>query len=98
MSEAILKTLAIIIDRKDITPKYFAKKMWPDSPAWKNSHGCGNGSHKGGGMYQAAGGFLGKLRRTGLIDEYYDGITKIRTLTKKGREFIMLNTPPAKGE
>lgn len=60
--------------RKEIRPREFARRMWPDSPRWQVHVKCGpNGSHRGGGMYLAGGGYLGKLARLGLISRGRDG-------------------------
>ena len=65
---AQLRALAILRDHGPMMPKRFAERMWPDSPSWKKVVRCGaHGSHRGGGMYGAAGGFLGKLVRAGLV-------------------------------
>ena len=52
-----------------LTPKAFARAMWPDSPGWKSLTKCGNnGVTRGGAMPQAAGTLLGRLNRAGLIN------------------------------
>ena len=62
------KALLILHDHHGlIRPKIFAKAMWPDSPGWDRYAKCGDGVHKGGGMYVTAGCYLGKLVRTGLV-------------------------------
>lgn len=67
LTDSQARALSILAESGPIRPAAFAKAMWPDSPAWRRTAKCGpNGSHYGGGMYQAAGGFLGKLRRDGL--------------------------------
>lgn len=46
--------------------------MWPDSPGWGHSTKSGpKGAHKGGGMYLAGGGYMGKLDRLGYIGRTY---------------------------
>jgi len=61
------RALEIIRKNPGIRPREFAKLMWPDSPRWRNMAKCGYGVHQGGGMYLAAGGFMGKLNKLGLI-------------------------------
>jgi hypothetical protein len=66
MTKSQRKALEILRDHGPILPAAFAEKMWPDSPCWNRSYKCGAyGSHRGGAMYRAAGGFLGKLRKKG---------------------------------
>jgi DNA-binding transcriptional ArsR family regulator len=57
-----------VLEGEELTPSEFAKLMWPSSDGWRHPTKCGpNGSHKGGGMYLSAGGFLAKLERAGLV-------------------------------
>lgn len=92
------KALAILAAHGPIRPREFAKKMWPNSEGWQHVVGCGpNGSHRGGGMYQAGGSYLGKLCRQGwarlqyhahLLDQgriWREGYT----LTPAGREVLL---------
>jgi len=68
MTPARARALAIIREHGPITPRPFARKMWPDSPKWEAHTPCGpKGVSKGGGMNLAGGAFLGKLARDGLI-------------------------------
>jgi len=67
LTEAQKKACQILRDHGPIRPREFAQKMWPDSPAWRHSCRCGpNGAHRGGGMYLAGGGYLGRLVHLGL--------------------------------
>lgn len=57
LSSAQARALKIIWDyREPIPPKWFAKRMWPDSPGHKRSHNCGYGSSRGSMMAMAGGG------------------------------------------
>ena len=60
------RALEILRDEPDLLAKEFARLMWPDSDCWRHPVKCGYGSHRGGGMYLAAGGFLGKLYHKGF--------------------------------
>lgn len=72
LSEAVFNALQIVRDNPGIVPARFADKMWPTSEGWKRPAKCGpSGSHRGGGMYLAAGGFLGRLYRQGLVQRSY---------------------------
>lgn len=67
-TRAQANALRIIRDHGPLRPREFAQFMWPDSDGWRRSARCGaNGSHRGGGMHLAGGGYLGKLRRQGWI-------------------------------
>ena len=62
------RALEILRDCGPISPAQFAEYMWPESPCWTHIHKCGNkGASQGVMMAMAGGGFLGKLRRDGLI-------------------------------
>lgn len=75
-SPATLKALRILADwakthshDECISPKRFARLMWPDSPGWRSSTKCGNnGVTLGGAMPQAGGTLLGRLERMGFTD------------------------------
>ena len=83
-----IRALKIIVNNPDIRPSEFAEKMWPDSLGHKKFTRCGYGTHRGGGMHLAGGGFLGRLRRKGLIGRgwkagYYLTNKGFETLGKK---------------
>ena len=94
------KALEIVQEFGPIRPREFARKMWPDSRGWRRSARCGpNGSHRGGGMYLAGGGYLGKLCRKGWIRDEYEQVYSLRrkkfelwrkgyTLTSEGRKAL----------
>jgi hypothetical protein len=94
VTDTTRRALIIIRDHGEaITyPKYFAALMWPESGAWQRSKKSGYGSAKGAGMYSAAGGYLGKLIKRGLIRESFRGgfDTHARRfeLTDAGKEAI----------
>lgn len=75
-----------LIARNDIhCPRQFAELMWPSSDGWHRIHNVGHGVHRGGAMPLAAGGYLGKLRRDGLIVGGYD---RPIMLTEKGHDLL----------
>lgn len=94
ISETTRRALRIIRDNPERIrfAKDFARLMWPDSPAWKRSKKCGYGSHLGGGMYSAGGGYLGKLEKMGLIRcGYREGLNEFArrwTLTAEGERAL----------
>jgi hypothetical protein len=62
-----LKALQIIKDAGAVSPKQFSHLMWPDAEGHGVPGSCGYGVAFGIGMWKAAGSFLGRLRRLGLI-------------------------------
>jgi hypothetical protein len=69
LTDSEKRALLIIGKNKNVRPGYFARLMWPDAAGWKRSTKAGaKGITKGGGMRLAAGGYLGKLAKTGLIE------------------------------
>ena len=88
------RALEIIRDRSEEInfAKQFAKLMWPDSPAWNRPKKCGYGSHRGGGMYSAGGGYLGKLEKMGLVRVgYREGLNQFArrwTITEEGLRIL----------
>ena len=68
-------------------PKEFARLMWPDGAGWQRVGKCGNGSHRGVGMYLAAGGLLGKLRQRGWVSGGSCG--REAMLTPEGRKRLV---------
>lgn len=75
-----------VIDR----PSDFAYYMWPDSRGWTRAAKCGYGTSKGGGMRTAAGGYLGKLRKRGLITSWPGGRSgmTVYKLTEEGSQLL----------
>lgn len=54
-----------------ITAKWFASKMWPDSPNWKKHYRVGHGTTIGAGMWMAGGSYLRKLQKKGFVYREY---------------------------
>jgi len=81
LSAKTLAALQIIRAHPGIQPREFARLMWPDSDGFRRSSRCGRGSSRGGGMNLAGGGYLGRLRRCGLI-------TWDQSLTEAGLEAL----------
>ena len=83
------RALEIIRDNPGIWPARFAELAWPDSEGWRRQRKCGNhGAHRGGGMYVAAGQYLGKLRREGLIYSHSKTGQTCAYLTGDGRDAL----------
>lgn len=73
LSKARRRALEILRDNPGVTAGRFGHLMWPDSEGHKHHTKCGNkGVSVGGGMNLAAGGFLGKLIRAGLVGCIHD--------------------------
>ncbi len=62
------RALEIIRDYPGLAPREFGHKLWPDHLGWNRHTKCGpSGTSHGGGMNLAAGAFLGKLKKEGLV-------------------------------
>lgn len=79
ITETTKRALEIIRNHRITAPRQFAEFMWPDSQGWSRTTHAGV---RGGGMSLAGGGYLGKLRKLGLITGGFDGMTA--TLTDRG--------------
>lgn len=81
-----------ILERRveGLTPAFFAAEMWPDSKCWKRSYKCGpKGASRGIAMATAAGGFLGKLGRLGLVQtKLVFGHHQMHVITSEGRKAL----------
>lgn len=102
ISETQAKALSIIVAHgSEITrPADFAGFMWPDSECWTNRTSCGYGTSIGGGMPLAAGGYLGKLEKAGLV-RWHSGkgeYDRKWTLTDKGEQELKNYTCPPNAE
>ena len=87
LSESVVRALAILRAHGPLRPREFAKLMWPESEGWLRYAQCGPyGSHRGGGMYLAGGGFLGRLRHQGLVE--YGGYGRGYRLSDDGRRLL----------
>ena len=70
------QALEIIRAHPGIKPREFARFMWPASLSWSTHTKAGRGVTRGGGMNLAAGGYLGKLARAGLIRHAYTSASR----------------------
>jgi hypothetical protein len=85
------RALTILRDYGPLTPREFAEKMWPDSPGWNRVHKCGpTGASRGRAMAESGGGFLGKLRKQGLAEIYWDRRMDIdqHIISEQGRRVL----------
>ena len=96
MSTKQVHALMILRDHGPLTPREFARLMWPDAPGWRASSNCGpNGAATGMGMPRAGGGYLGKPRKIGLVStSHVAGQGRLRTrvmyeLTNAGLKALM---------
>lgn len=76
MTPAVRRTLEIIVEAgpEGIRPGRFAERYFPkDHPGWERMVRCGpKGVHAGGGMTLWAAGWLGQLRKKGLVGQTYN--------------------------
>ena len=57
------------VTTEEVSPRQFAKLYFPKShEGWQRVGKAGHGSTRGQGLVLFAGGFMGKLRRKGFID------------------------------
>ena len=85
------KALEIISQHGDNIrcPTDFGHFMWPDAEGWRKVGKCGYGSTYGVGMRLASGGYLGRLRKAGLIDwRYCEHEGRQFFLTDEGRKAL----------
>lgn len=82
-SDSVARSLQIIKDNPGIKPAWFARLYFPRShPGWSRRCKAGpKGTSTGTGLTLWSGGWLGKLRKLGLIN--YDN-----RLTQDGRAYI----------
>lgn len=85
LSKVQRRALQLLQERGPLRPAAFAEFMWPNSEGWAHHTKCGpSGSHRGGGMPLAAGGYLGKLSKLRLVRPEYRGGTRVYTITSAG--------------
>lgn len=71
-----------------MTANEFAKKMWPDSPAWRKVYNTGNGATSGKGMWLCAGSYLNKLLERQLVVHDLCCYTPVWRISLTGRMAI----------
>ena len=88
-----LKALNILFLHDIQQPSTFGEMLWGrDHPGYNRVSRCGpSGSRRGGGMDMAAGGYLGKLRKQGLISIHYEYRNHVRhfRLTDAGKKVLL---------
>lgn len=68
MTKRRMLALQIVREFEPIRPRWFAEKFWPrDEWRYRPINTGINGSHKGRGMYIAAGAYLSKLEHAGFL-------------------------------
>ncbi|WP_415912263.1 hypothetical protein [Neptuniibacter sp. QD37_11] len=88
---ATIKSLKIVSKHPGVTPGQFAKLYFPsDHEGWQRTARAGRGVCRGGGLRLWAGGWLGKLRKRGLINSHNnitsEGNVLLREYAKELRE------------
>ena len=96
------KALTVVREFPDgIYTRTFARRMWPESPAWTRVYGCGYGSTKGLGIMSCAGSNLARLVHKGLLARWrspfgntFRSYHPIRfVLSKRGAELLKGGEP-----
>lgn len=88
------RALAFIAREAITHPAHLAHLLWPGDPGWSRSMKCGrneNGLQKGAGLMMAAGGYLGRLAKAGLIFNYHvfgNGTREPAALTELGKQLL----------
>lgn len=86
VSPKAIRSLTIIRDYPITYAAQFAKLMWPDAESWASVGKCGYGSSRGLGMRLGGGGYIGRLRKAGLVRGLGQG--ERFHLTDAGREAL----------
>lgn len=71
---------------RELSARQFAEEMWPDSPGWDKSTNNSYGAQRGKGMWLAAGGYLRKLQRKGLVTANYDSASTKWRASHEGKQ------------
>lgn len=95
-SKRLIEALLILRDRKPKSYSDFAELFWHDNPMHQRSSNAGtHGSRRGAGAWLAAGSYLGKLSKSGIVMSHlrqssieYLGIA---SLTAKGDAILKEN-------
>lgn len=90
MTKSVRRALETLRRVGEVYPRRFAREMWPDSPCWKHHTKAGNkGVMLAGGMNLAAGGYLAKLMKRGLVSLRYSSTSQpFYSLSMEGRKAL----------
>jgi len=64
-----IEALQILKDHPEISATSFALFFWPDSNMHKKTSNQGHGACRGKAAWLAAGSFMGKLKKKGLVKD-----------------------------
>lgn len=67
MTDRQKEAMTILLEVPGITARFFAKRFWPDNDMHLRPKNGGNGSQKGKGAWLAAGSYMGKLIKKGMV-------------------------------
>lgn len=79
-SKRTIEALLILRDKKPQSFAEFAQLFWPDNFMHRRHTNCGtHGSRRGAGAWLAAGSYIAKLEKKGLVQKCYSrfGIEKM---------------------
>lgn len=93
LTDSAIKALEVLRDHGPLPPREFGEYFWgQDHPGWRRISKAGPyGSTTGGGMNLAAGGYLGKLRKQGLVRitrESWGSVQRLFELSALGRQAL----------
>jgi hypothetical protein len=88
LTDAKRQSLEIVRDKGKVSPGWFARLRWPNSPSWTTPGRCGpKGSTVGVGIRQRAGTELWTLERAGLLLAAFD-IPTMFSISQKGLDAL----------
>lgn len=71
----------------EFTPGDLAGVFWPDSPAHRHVSNVGHGAASGVGIKRAAGSFLHRMEKAGLVTRRWQNAYFLWKLTATGRAY-----------
>lgn len=86
LTKTMAKAIQVIGAHDGTRARSFGKLMWPDAKAWSVYGNVGHGVTRGVGMQLMSGGYLGKLRKRGLVYLFMSEYDNRWHLTNKGIE------------
>lgn len=89
ISKIALKALVFINEGNSrFSFRRFAEHLWPDSLMHRRSYNTGHGACRGKGAWLAAGSYVARLEKMGLVRQYGFGMDHKIYLTELGLESI----------
>lgn len=95
LTPTMIRSLEILADNEPLMPSEFANLFFPrNHPGWTRSCKCGAyGSTTGSGLVMWAGGWLGKLRKKGLVQRHHDRARRYDSFVLTEEGYRTINRP-----